>query len=95
MPQIEKAFAADEPPPRRERGEYPRRWLIWRQQMKIRWRSLEVHEAWALEQAADGASFAEICEGLLEWIDESGVALAGAGFLRQWISDQLVVSLDP
>jgi hypothetical protein len=61
--------------------------------MKTHWRSLEVHEAWALEQATNGVSFAQICEGLLEWIDESQVALVGAGFLKQWVSDKLITSL--
>jgi hypothetical protein len=62
--------------------------------MKTHWRSLEVHEAWALESAVKGANFADICEGLLEWIDEQQVAITAAGFLKQWVSDQLVVSLD-
>ena len=37
--------------------------------------------------------FAEICEGLLEWIDADQVALTGAGFLKQWVSDQLLTGL--
>jgi hypothetical protein len=61
--------------------------------MKTHWRSLEVHEAWAIEQASNGANFAEICEGLLEWIDAQQVALVGAGFLKQWVSDELIVNL--
>ena len=76
-----------------QRAEYPQRWLLWRQQLKTHWRSLDVHEAWALEQAAAGESFADICEGLLEWVDAEQVALVAAGFLRQWISDQLVTDL--
>ena len=61
--------------------------------MKTHWRSLEVHEAWAIEQAAAGACFADICEGLLEWIDAEQVALVGAGFLKQWTSDRLLTGL--
>ncbi len=80
--------------PPKQRAEYPLRWLLWRQGMVTRWRSLEVHEAWALEQASTGAGFAEICEGLLEWIDEPQVALVAAGFLKQWVSDQLLEKLD-
>jgi len=40
-----------------------------------------------------GANFADICEGLLEWIDADQVALIAAGFLKQWISDQLLSRL--
>ncbi len=79
--------------PPQQRADFPQRWLLWRQDMKIHWRSLEVHEAWAIEQALNGANFADICEGLLEWIDESQVALKGAGFLKQWVNDKLLSKL--
>jgi hypothetical protein len=93
VPQIEHALESGEPAPDRQRAEFPLRWLLWRRDFKTYWRSLEVHEAWALEQAVNGADFAEICEGLLEWIDAEQVALTAAGFLKQWISDQLLVRL--
>ena len=92
-PQIEAALDAGQDAPRPQSREHPQRWLLWRQQYKTHWRSLEVHEAWALEQAVKGANFAEICEGLLEWIDAEQVALVAAGFLKQWISDQLLKGL--
>jgi len=92
-PQYEDALDTDAAAPAPQRARHPQRWLLWRQQLKTHWRSLDVHEAWALEQAAAGASFAEICEGLLEWIDAEQVALVAAGLLRQWISDQLVTGL--
>jgi hypothetical protein len=93
VPQIERALDIGEPQPDRQRAEFPLRWLLWRRDFKTYWRSLEVHEAWALEQAVNGANFAEICEGLLEWIDAEQVALTAAGFLKQWISDQLLIRL--
>jgi hypothetical protein len=94
VPLLKSALdAATELPPQ-QRTDYPQRWLLWRQDMKTHWRSLEVHEAWAIEQAVNGVNFAQICEGLLEWIDESQVALVGAGFLKQWVSDKLVASLN-
>lgn len=91
---IENAVDKGDIMPEKQRAEHPLRWLMWRYQMKTHWRSLEVHEAWALESAVKGANFADICEGLLEWIDEQQVAITAAGFLKQWVSDQLVVSLD-
>jgi hypothetical protein len=93
VPQIEHALDIGEPLPDRQRNEFPLRWLLWRRDFKTYWRSLEVHEAWALEQAVNGANFADICEGLLEWIDSEQVALTAAGFLKQWISDQLLIRL--
>ena len=94
IPAIESAYDTNSDLPDFERAELPVRWLLWRQALKTHWRSLEVHEAWAIEQAAAGASFAEICEGLLEWVDESQVALVAAGFMKQWVSDELLISLD-
>jgi hypothetical protein len=93
VPQIEHALDSGEPAPDKHRSEFPLRWLLWRRDFKTYWRSLEVHEAWALEQAVDGANFADICAGLLEWIDAEQVALTAAGFLKQWIGDQLVIRL--
>ncbi len=94
IPPIENACDVGDKIPEKVRDQYPMRWLIWRQELKIRWRSLDVHEAWALQQAFEGADFASICEGLAEWIELSQIALVGAGFLKQWISDQLLLSLD-
>jgi len=93
VPLFESALDNETEPPARERAEFPQRWLLWRRDYKTCWRSLEVHEAWALQQAADGACFAEICEGLLEWVDSEQVALTAAGFLKQWIADQMLVRI--
>ena len=92
--QIKAAADKGEAAPEAERNEIPQRWLLWRRDFKIHWRSLDVHEAWAFEQAAQGANFASICEGLLEWVDAEQVALVAAGFLKQWISDQLLLRLE-
>lgn len=90
---VESAIDGGTEIPPRQRSEFPQRWLLWRRQLKTHWRSLEVHEAWVIEQAAQGANFAAICEGLLEWVDAEQVALVAAGFLKQWIADQLIISL--
>jgi len=75
------------------KDEFPTRWLLWRQGLDPHWRSLEAHEAWALEHAINGGNFGLICEGLMEWIDAEHVALVAAGFLKQWISDQIVTTI--
>ncbi len=90
---IRQACDADGEIPPRQRNPYPLRWLMWRRELNTRWRSLEVDEAWAIEQAANGADFAAICEGLLEWIDAEQVALRAAGLMRQWIEDGLLLDV--
>jgi len=94
VPQIESALDNEQELAQRQRNDIAQRWLLWRHDHKTHWRSLDVHEAWALEQAASGAQFAEICEGLLEWVDAEQVALVAAGFLKQWIGDQLLTRVD-
>ncbi len=79
--------------PTKQYAETPTRWLLWRQQMSPHWRSLDVAEAWAIEAASQGASFAELCEGLLEWLGEAQVAVTAAGYLKQWIHDELIVAV--
>ena len=91
--QIESACDKGEAVPEPRRQEYPLRWLLWRRELKTYWRSLDVDEAWAIEQAAAGENFGSICEGLLEWIDSEQVALRAAGFLRQWVTDGLLARI--
>lgn len=81
-------------PPQSHKNEYPIAWLIWRKQYNPHWRSLDVHEAWALEQACKGASFGLLCEGLNEWIDAEHIAIQAAGFLKQWINDEIIQKIN-
>ncbi len=89
-PLIRQACDEDGEIPPRQRDPHPLRWLLWRRELKTRWRSLEVDEAWAIEQAVNGADFAAICEGLLEWIDAGQASLRAAGLLKQWVGDGLL-----
>ena len=88
------AIDRDEPMLAREQQATPTRWLMWRKELKPNWRSLDVGEAWALEAAVNGSNFAELCEGLLEWIGEDAVAMTAASYLKQWIHDDMVVSIN-
>jgi len=80
--------------PEKQLSEVPTRWLMWRKDMSPNWRSLEVAEAWSIEAASNGANFAELCGGLLEWIGEDAVAMTAAGYLKQWIHDELITHID-
>lgn len=94
VPVIWKAIDAEQAPEQPRRSEYPQSWLLWRQDLKTYFRSLSVDEAWALDAAANGGTFAMICEGLCEWIDVQHVAAHAAGLLKQWIADGLIRSID-
>lgn len=68
-------------------------WLVWRKDLNTYFRSLDVDEAVALDALRRGASFAEICEALCEWVDAQHVAGHAAGLLKQWVEDGLIRGL--
>lgn len=90
-PAICKAVESNTQSPQIER--VPSRWLLWRQGLDTYWRSLDDTEAAALDAVSAGASFAEICEGLLPWVKTDEAALRAASLLKRWIVDGLISQL--
>ncbi len=74
-----------------EQAEQPIPWLVWRKKLKTYYRSLDIDEAWALDAVMQGHSFAEICAGVCEWVDERYAPERVAGFISQWLSNDLIV----
>ncbi|MDP2394719.1 MAG: hypothetical protein Q8M21_15830, partial [Methylococcaceae bacterium] len=66
----------------------------WRQQLKLLFRSLSVQEAFAIDAFLQGQSFADVCAGLVEWLDEEQVVLNAAGFLQTWLRDGWIADVD-
>lgn len=95
VPAIWKAIKEDQAPEEPRAGEWPQPWLVWRQELKIFFRSLSVDEAWAIDAARQDEPFASICEGLVEWIDAQNVALHAAGLLKRWMIDGMIVNIAP
>ncbi len=92
-PAIAQAFAAKTPAPAPRAGPTPVAWLLWRQSLDIRWRSLESGaggEADAIDAAQHGASFSEICERLCAHIEPDQAALHAASLLKRWVADGIV-----
>lgn len=91
---IRRALDREEPiPPLGERMP-AQTWAAWRKDATVRHRRLEDDEAAALDAAAQGATFAELCERLCEWHPAETVAARAAMLLRRWIEDQWVTSMD-
>lgn len=93
-PALWKAIDAGEDPPAPEPGAQPLAWAVWRSDLRQYFRSLDVAEAWALDAARAGEPFAAICEGLCEWIDAGHVAAHGAGLIKRWLTDGLIIRVD-
>ena len=73
----------------------PQACLIWREDLKTRYRTLEDDEAAALSCAREGGSFAQICEALIDYVeDESQIALRAASLLKGWIEGGMVRDLN-
>jgi len=92
VPQLWKVIDEEDEPIAMEQNDFPVAWLIWRSELRTWFRSVDVDEAWALEQAEKGAGFAEICAGLTEWVDEQHAAQRAAGFVQGWIEQGLIIA---
>lgn len=92
-PQLWSAIDAETEPVPPEKLEHTYAWLLWRKDLLTYYRSLDVDEAWSLDAAMNGGNFAELCEGVCEWIDEEHAPGRVAGFLSQWIADDLLIDI--
>jgi hypothetical protein len=69
-------------------------WLIWRQDLGVLYRSLDIIEAAAIDAIRHGASFGEMCESMAEHgATEDQVPLLAAGYLKQWLTDQCLCAM--
>lgn len=90
---IWRAVDAGESPPTPEQLAGPTSWAIWRRDLTIYWRMLDDAEAGAMTAFGDGATFAEVCEVLCDWLPDSDVPARAAGMLQQWLTEGLVAAM--
>ena len=93
VPGLWSALDRGDPPPPLVRAERARPWLLWRDGLRVRWRSLAPDEAWALGACAAGEDFGAVCAGFCARGGEEGAALRAATCLRQWAEDGLLEAL--
>lgn len=87
VPSLWKAIDGGDAPPPPARTTPAVDWLLWRQEIVVRWRSIEPDEAWALARCEAGENFGSICIGLCERVGEDSAAFRAATYLKQWASD--------
>lgn len=68
-------------------------WLMWRENLQVVYRPIDTAEAWALNAFLTQKNFADVCEGLCEWIATEQVPAQVAQYLQHWIRGGLVSSL--
>jgi len=89
-PQLWKVIDEESDPIDMEQNDYPIAWLVWRNELRTWFRSMDVDEAWALDQVSQGVNFSAICSGITEWIDEQNAPQRAAEFIQTWIQQGLV-----
>jgi hypothetical protein len=94
VPGLWKAIDEEQPPQTPLVADHPLAWIIWRRDLRTFFRSMSVDEAWAIDLLRQGGSFAAMCEGLCEWIDEASVAAQAALYLQRWVKDGLVARIE-
>lgn len=93
VPPLWKALTGGTERPVSQVAAEPRAWLLWREGLRIVFRSLETAEAAALDGLRDGRSFGDVCLALCAWAgDEEAPALAAA-YLRAWVESGLIAAL--
>lgn len=92
-PAVWQAIQRGETPPDPALATNSVQWLVWRHDLKTRFRSLDAAEASALDAALGGATFADVCEALMECVDEAGVSSCAAQCLSKWVDSGLIVAL--
>ncbi|HKR33938.1 MAG TPA: DNA-binding domain-containing protein [Steroidobacteraceae bacterium] len=86
-----KALSEEQQPPQPAILASPQPWLLWRQDLKTQYRSLDAAESAGLQVTRAGGTFGAMCEVLCEWHDADEVPLAAAGMLKRWIVEELLV----
>ena len=93
-PQVWQASNQKEPLPSFTASPESQAWIIWRQQLKLLYRSLSTQEAFSINAFMQGQCFAEVCTGLCEWLDEEQVVMNTAGFLQAWLRDGWIADVE-
>ena len=92
-PRVWRAASAGVNPPAARMRLMPSGWLIWRKGHEPFYRALPLDEAWALDAAAKGRSFGELCEGLRRHVGGAQAAQRAAQLLKEWLGEGLVCAI--
>jgi len=92
VPALHAAAQGGKPLPRLKRATTAVAWLIWRQDLVSRYRSLARDEAPALDALLRGAGFGAICAQLAGAAEP---ALRAAALLKCWVAEGLLCGIKP
>lgn len=90
IPEMWQALTPDEPVRVTAVHDTASPWLVWREQLVTRFRSLQADEQLALDVLRGGGCFSEMCEMLATLLAEDGVPLRAASLIKNWIAQGLL-----
>jgi len=90
VPEMWQALTGDSPTQVTAIRESASPWLVWRDQLITRFRSLQTDEQMALDKLRAGDSFNQACEGLAAQMREDEVPLRAAVLLKSWMAQGLI-----
>ena len=85
-----QALTADPPTPVNAVRGVSSPWLVWREQLVTRFRSMHSEEQQALDKVRADGNFNDVCEVLATLMREEDVPLRAAGLLKGWIGQGLI-----
>jgi hypothetical protein len=88
---IWQALSDEQHPPPAAFAATAQSWLIWRKQLQPHFRSANVAECAALRGLREGQSFSEVCA--LAADTDADIAPQIAGWLQQWLGDEMLAGL--
>ena len=88
-----QAANGDQEPPPPEPAPQPVPWLLWRQDLKNYFRSLDTAEDSALDAALRGLSFADLCAAMADSLSEEEIPLRAATLIGTWVDSGIIVGL--
>lgn len=92
-PEMWQALTADEPTQIAALRETASPWLVWREKLITRYRSMQTDEQMALDTLRAGESFNDVCETLATQMNQDEVPLYAATLLKGWIVQGLICGI--
>ena len=94
IPEMWRALTDEPPAEVIARREAASPWLVWREKLITRFRSLEADEQDALGRIREGGNFNDVCGVLATRMREAEVPMRAAGLLKGWITQGLISGVE-
>lgn len=91
---VEIAHAANlEPPEKKSPQAAIQQIVLWRKEVAAYYHSINAAELYMLAQIQNGLNFAELCEGLCDFMPEDDVPLFAVEVIQRWLSSEMVTQI--